>query len=50
MSHNYFGFVFDIAADSMCLSSVYLVDVSVTISLSIFWHILQVLSVKIQYI
>lgn len=37
MSHNYFGFVFAITADSMHLSLVYLVDISVTIFLFIFF-------------
>lgn len=36
MSENYFVFVFHITADSMHLSLVYLVDVSVTIFLFIF--------------
>lgn len=36
MSDNYFGFVFNITADSMHLSLVYLVDVSVTLFLFIF--------------
>lgn len=37
MSHNYSGFVFDITAGSMHLSLVYLVAVSVTIFLFIFF-------------
>lgn len=38
MSHNYVGFVFAITADCTCLSLVYLVDGSVTISLYFLTH------------